>query len=709
MPRYSIIIPTYSNLENLKPCLESVIETSIDPEIIVVDNGSFDGTSAYLNFLHERYAHFLKIISLDTNKGYSGAINAGMKEAKGSYFICLNDDVITTPKWNLYLSEAMEEHSRDLGPIGIISPRTNYAVSHCCITEEETKYLGDPWGLASMRHQQFGKEISIVSWVPGFAMMLRRELIEKIGGFDERYFPGGFEDNDFCARAWHAGYRTAIAEGTFVIHKGSQTFKRFYPQNKIGLNNLSVYLEKWRGLQSKKQTIALGYYDSKPSPERLDKIQGLAERLDAILLLEKDEDILLDKADEKIKEEMAINKLLTRAHELEIDWILFAEADDNFDPYLTADRLQELMNPLDPLITIYSFPLFKLYQDFYDPQTHSFSIRLFKLLPHRKTLQSLLKDAPTARILPFRITELLDLDIKDITTLKPYFADHQITACMIARNEEAHIDKFLFMHSHLFHDLIIMDTGSIDNSVERLNHWSVEVINDGSFLDFSSARNKLLDRVKTPWIMHLDWDEELLLEQDYFFQVHNPVVQGYFIQILSYMPQSKPSQTENIRLFRNKPEIRYQGKVHESVLESIIDRNENVQMNNYFKINHYGYLKSVDRIQQKLEQYEELLYEEINQDPFRARPYYDLALHYINEGNNIKGRECFRKALVLKPDLLLPHKELAFEFLEASYKEFLRVAQTGQPDSFLTSLCKKAVQVLGQIYEPRIRIGNPNA
>jgi len=711
LPKYSIIIPTYNNLENLKPCLESVIETSIDPEIVVVDNGSFDGTSAYLEFMHKRYAHFLNIISLDSNKGYAGGVNKGIKEAKGIYLICLNDDCITTPKWNLYLSEAMEAGGDECARIGIISPRTNYAVDHCRISNEEANYLGDPWGLANKIHHQFNKTISIVPWVPGVAMMIRRELIEKIDGFDERYFPGGFEDNDFCARAWHAGYRTAVAEGVFIVHKGSVTFKRFYPEMNIGLKNLGIYLEKWRNLQAKEQKIVLGSYIKHPLPEAINKIQTLAQRLDIHPLLEIEEtntDVLTK--DEGQMEREAINKLLDKAHQAGADWILFMDPDDNLDDWLTASKLKELTHPSDPLITIYAFPSFKVHDGFYNPQSCSFTTRLYKLLPHRRNLDALCKDAPLARQIPFRITNPLELNNLDTrTVLKPYFNDYQITACMIARDEIEHIDSFLFKHGSFFHDFIIMDTGSIDNTIERLSNWPIKIINDGAFPDFSSARNKVMKAANTPWIMHLDWDEELLVDPSFFFQVHNPAIQGYFIPILSLMPQSKPSQTENVRLFRNKPDIYYQGLVHESVLESIIDQGQSVQMAEGLKINHFGYLKSRDRIQDKLEQYEALLYQEIAQDPFRARPYYDLALHYINERNNVKGKEFFRRALVLKPDLLLPRKELAFEHVSAAYKEFSLIAQGSNPDAFLTNICKKAVSILQPLYEPRIQVGNPDA
>jgi GT2 family glycosyltransferase len=364
LPKYSIIIPTYSNLENLKPCLESVIETSIDPEIIVVDNGSFDGTSAYLEFMHKRYAHFLKVITLDTNKGYAGAINIGIKEARGLYIVSLNDDVITTPKWNLYLSEAIESYGVEYGKIGIISPRTNYAASHCLINEEESRYLGDPWGLAGKIHQQFGKAISVAPWVPGFAMMIRRELIENIGGFDERYFPGGFEDNDFCTRAWHAGYRTAVAEGVFVLHTGSVTFKRFYPEMNIGLNNLSIYLKKWRESHSI-QSVVLASYLKDPSAEAIQKIQALADSLGTDLLLEVEKNKVKTSAkSEKESETEGINKLLTRAHDTDADWIFFVDSCDDLDSGFTAQKLRELINAPDPLATIYAFPLFKIYQNF---------------------------------------------------------------------------------------------------------------------------------------------------------------------------------------------------------------------------------------------------------------------------------------------------------------------------------------------------------
>lgn len=114
----SIIIPTYNGLPLLRACVEHIrAYTDMPYEIIVVDNGSRDGTREYC--IRER----LLLVSLPDNMGFPVACNHGLRLAAGDQVLLLNNDVLVSPRWLALLYEAL--YSRE--EIGIVGPVTNYA------------------------------------------------------------------------------------------------------------------------------------------------------------------------------------------------------------------------------------------------------------------------------------------------------------------------------------------------------------------------------------------------------------------------------------------------------------------------------------------------------------------------------------------------------------------------------------------------------
>ena len=98
MFNYSIIIPTYNHLEDcLKPCINSILKytdfSNLDIQLIIVSNGSTDGTDDYLDELYQNYKSFLSVIKIDNPIGFPKAINEGLKYAFGKYVILLNNDL----------------------------------------------------------------------------------------------------------------------------------------------------------------------------------------------------------------------------------------------------------------------------------------------------------------------------------------------------------------------------------------------------------------------------------------------------------------------------------------------------------------------------------------------------------------------------------------------------------------------------------------
>ncbi|MGB9683276.1 MAG: glycosyltransferase, partial [bacterium] len=205
----SIIILTLNNLEYTKKCIESIRKYTPEPyELIVVDNGSKDGTVEYLENQPD-----IKLVKNPTNVGFAMGNNMGMKLAKGDYVVILNNDTIVTQGWlTRFIACAESDPS-----VGIVGPRSNYVAGAQLIKNvsygndiDAMQEFARKWSL-----ENSGKYDETVR-VIGFCMLVKREVIEKIGGFDPLYESGNFEDDDFCIRAIRAGFKIKITHDVFI-------------------------------------------------------------------------------------------------------------------------------------------------------------------------------------------------------------------------------------------------------------------------------------------------------------------------------------------------------------------------------------------------------------------------------------------------------------------------------------------------------------
>ena len=216
-PRVSIIIPVFNQLEYTKKCIESIIKyTHIPYEIIVIDNASEDGTAKFLNSLE-----LVTVIRNDTNKGYPIAINQGLVESSGEYVVLLNNDVLLTPNWLEGLIEVAESDPK----IGLVGPSINLVSGYQL--DFEAQYT-DP--NMSVEYAKKVREQRRRAWmdcnrIAFVCTLIKRDVLKYIGGLDERFSPGNYEDDDYCLRANQAGYHLVIAWDTFIHHFGSKSFK----------------------------------------------------------------------------------------------------------------------------------------------------------------------------------------------------------------------------------------------------------------------------------------------------------------------------------------------------------------------------------------------------------------------------------------------------------------------------------------------------
>jgi GT2 family glycosyltransferase/tetratricopeptide (TPR) repeat protein/MoaA/NifB/PqqE/SkfB family radical SAM enzyme len=243
----SIVILTHNQLDCTRKCIASIsAHTAMPFELIVVDNASTDETVHYLeNEVKDRYPHIpLTVIRNRENLGYAAGNNSGIQRCRGDYILVMNNDVVVTPKW---LERLLDSAMDDAG-IGIVGPVTNHVSGPQRVKDiayrPETLQGLDEFARA-FSEKNTGKRSA--HWkVVGFCMLIHREVIRQIGGFDPRFGVGNFEDDDFCARAFLAGFKTRIAEDCFVHHFGGMSFK-FSPveYQQILNTNWILFCAKW--------------------------------------------------------------------------------------------------------------------------------------------------------------------------------------------------------------------------------------------------------------------------------------------------------------------------------------------------------------------------------------------------------------------------------------------------------------------------------
>lgn len=207
-------------------------------ELILVDNGSTDGTLEFLKNLPKT-----TVIANKTNKGFSGGCNQGLKVAKGENIVLLNNDTVVTKQWLSRLIWWLNNNP----PIGIVGPRSNIVVSHQAIIPVPYKTMDEMQNFAmdwTTKHDRQGYEVDHLS---GLCMVFKRNLIDMIGGLDERFYPGYFEDTDFSIRALICGKKLWVANDVFIHHYGSGSFSvNRALQTKIIQESRRKFFQKWK-------------------------------------------------------------------------------------------------------------------------------------------------------------------------------------------------------------------------------------------------------------------------------------------------------------------------------------------------------------------------------------------------------------------------------------------------------------------------------
>ena len=250
----SVIIPTWNGLELLDMSLPPLVEAlrrhgHPEDEIVVVDNGSDDGT---VEALHRRSDEFpgLRVIALDRNEGYGGATNRGAIAAKNPAVLFLNNDMVVEPDFVQPLLDVFGEEPEVFG----VSCQIDFIDPNRPRWETGKVHAELRNGLVRLFHlDRFDDDkIYPIFFAGGGASLYDRERFLALGGFDEAvYSPVYIEDVDLGYRAWKRGWPSLLAPQSRVHHKHRGTTRRLWSEGVIHsffLKNLAALL--WKNASS---------------------------------------------------------------------------------------------------------------------------------------------------------------------------------------------------------------------------------------------------------------------------------------------------------------------------------------------------------------------------------------------------------------------------------------------------------------------------
>lgn len=246
----SLIVVHRNGEDLIRACLASLPAAcrGITWEAIVVDNGSNDAST---KLVREEFPE-TRLIENKINNGFTKANNQGLKIARGRYLVLLNNDTVSHEDAFAHAVAALDKRP-EIGVAGLklLNPDGTRQMScrrfpsfqqalfnrYSILTR---LFPNNPYSAGYLMTDLEEDEIRDVDWVSGACLVIRREVHERIGGLDERFFMYS-EDVDYCLRVWQAGWHVTYLPVATIVHYIGQTSSKF-PFMPIFERHRSMYL-----------------------------------------------------------------------------------------------------------------------------------------------------------------------------------------------------------------------------------------------------------------------------------------------------------------------------------------------------------------------------------------------------------------------------------------------------------------------------------
>jgi GT2 family glycosyltransferase/tetratricopeptide (TPR) repeat protein/glycosyltransferase involved in cell wall biosynthesis len=589
----SIVIVTHNQFEFTRICVESIRKYTAEPyELIIIDNGSTDETVEYLKGLglrvegrgpkegrDRRQEGYLpvrvQIVSNAFNRGFPAAANQGIQAATGQQMVLINNDTVVTAGWLTRLLRALESDPT----VGMVGPVSNFVSG---AQQIDVPYQGSGFGVQGSGGVE-GSALSVQGsensslnaveefargWAEantgriqetdrlvGFCLLIKREVVEKIGLLDERFGIGNFEDDDYCLRAREAGYRLVIERDAFVHHFGGATFiGAKVDHGAVMRENERLFLEKWA-----ERVQGSGFRVQQAEAERVqEREEVIGDRLSVI-----------------------------------------GETDAPGTGQVTGERWSV--------------------DGGYDAQ--------------RSPLNAQRSDNPQSKILN---TKSLDTRHASPAT---------VSLCMIARDNERTIGAALEVIRRYVDDIVVVDTGSTDRTPEIAASLGARVFHFPWCDDFSAARNESIRHALGDWIFWMDTDDSM--DEENARKVPEVVsgviprdIMGFLMKVRCPSSGRNGDQgaieVDQVKLFRNLPELRFEGRIHEQILMAIRRAGGTVAWTDIFVV-HSGSDQSPEGRAKKIERDLRILDLEYKERPDHPFTLFNLGMTYAEAGEHDKA------------------------------------------------------------------------
>jgi len=258
----SIVLVNYNTKEITSNCINSIFENTkyVNFEIIVVDNNSSDGSVEYLK---REFNGKIKLVESDVNLGFGGGANIGIKESTGKYVLLLNTDTVILDNTIKNMFDFMEgEENKDVAVIGVVLIDENgnalqsygeFLPFKVGINEFIFKaFLPKKLNRAILKNEKVeefktglfqNKRFVEVDYIIGADMFIRKDVIDEVGVFDERFFMY-FEEADLQLRMKKRGYKIGLIKDGTIIHLESKSFKVSNNKRTMKMVSFLRYLRK---------------------------------------------------------------------------------------------------------------------------------------------------------------------------------------------------------------------------------------------------------------------------------------------------------------------------------------------------------------------------------------------------------------------------------------------------------------------------------
>jgi len=234
-PVCDLVLLSWNHLEQTKPCVESLFETTrVLSRLLIVDNGSEAPVRQFLAGIKPQGAiQEVRLLQNETNEGFPRGMNRGIQESRAAYVCLLNNDLRFTQGWLEEMLAVAEANPQ----IGVINPESS--------TFGNVPSPGMSLEDHAQRLRSFHGRYTEVGMCIGFCMLIKRAVLDRVGGLNEGVERIFFEDEDFCMQAQAAGFLCAGALASYVFHAEHQTVRKMPEREALFSRNQRWCEEKW--------------------------------------------------------------------------------------------------------------------------------------------------------------------------------------------------------------------------------------------------------------------------------------------------------------------------------------------------------------------------------------------------------------------------------------------------------------------------------